>query len=59
MKSAWLFFASALFSGLLFSNCGPRGGLAAEEEAVQPEAYEMKQMRRSEFETREQELGWR
>ncbi|BCX49407.1 hypothetical protein HAHE_33150 [Haloferula helveola] len=59
MKSPLLFGLLAAFAALLLSNCGSRGGLAAEEEAVAPEAHEMKQFRRSEYEQRGESLGWR
>lgn len=59
MKHPAVLFACALFSGLFFSSCGARGGLATEEAAVSPEAHEIKQLRRAEFESRETERAWR
>lgn len=59
MKFAPLLALLSLLAGFLLSSCGSRGGLAAEEEAVSPEAHEMKQLRRAELENREQERGWR
>lgn len=59
MKSASLIVACSLLMGLLLSNCGPRGGIVAEEERVPSEAHEMKQLRRAEIEERKEDRGWR
>lgn len=59
MKSFLLGGIGALVASVVLSNCGTRGGLVAEEEIVPREAHEIKQLKRSEYQSRQEDLGWR
>lgn len=59
VKFPFILATCSVFAAIVLSSCGSRGGLAAEEEAVPPDAHEMKQFRRAELEDRREGLGWR